>query len=51
MWYDGRFPQVAGLSFVFDVRRPPGSRITSVEVAGAAGTVAPVMEGRIVRED
>ena len=51
VWYDGRFPQVAGLSFVFDVRRPPGSRITSVEVAGAAGTVAPVMEGRIVRED
>ena len=99
---DGRFPQVAGLSFAFDVRRPPGSRVTRIEVAGApideartctvatndfmhtggdgytvlgsgeilidaasgdtmanhlidyvraAGTVAPVMEGRIVRED
>ncbi len=99
---DGRFPQVAGLSFAFDVRRPSGSRITRVEVGGAplepgrvyrvatndfmytggdgytafesaevlidaasgdtmanhlidhvraAGTVAPVIEGRIIRED
>ena len=99
---DGRFPQVAGLSFSFDVRRPPGSRVTRIEVAGApldeartytvatndfmhtggdgytvlgsgeilidaasgdtmanhlieyvraAGTVAPVIEGRIIRED
>ena len=99
---DGRFPQVAGLSFVFDARRPPGSRITRAEASGeplapdrvyrvatndfmftggdgytafesaevivdaasgdtmanhlidyvrAAGTVAPVIEGRIVRED
>ena len=99
---DGRFPQVAGLSFAFDVRRPPGSRVTRIEVAGApiyedrtytvatndfmhtggdgytvlesgeilidaasgdtmanhlieyvraAGTVAPVIEGRIIRED
>ena len=98
----GRFPQVAGLSFSFDVRRPPGSRVTRIEVAGApldeartytvatndfmhtggdgytvlgsgeilidaasgdtmanhlieyvraAGTVAPVIEGRIIRED
>ena len=99
---DGRFPQVAGLRFAFDVRRPPGSRITRAEAGGAplqagrvyrvatndfmytggdgytafefaevlvdaasgdtmanhlidyvraAGTVAPVIEGRIVRED
>ena len=99
---DGRFPQVAGLSFAFDARRPPGARITRAEVGGeplaadrvyrvatndfmftggdgytafesaevivdaasgdtmanhlidyvrAAGTVAPVIEGRIVRED
>ncbi|MCY4467567.1 MAG: 5'-nucleotidase C-terminal domain-containing protein [Thiotrichales bacterium] len=99
---DGRFPQVAGLSFAFDVRRPSGSRITRVEVGGAplepgrvyrvatndfmytggdgytafksaevlidatsgdtmanhlidyvrtAGSVAPVIEGRIIRED
>ena len=99
---DGRFPQVAGLSFAFDARRPPGSRITRAEVGGAplepgrvyrvatndfmytggdgytalesaealidaasgdtmanhlidyvraAGTVAPVIEGRIIRED
>ena len=99
---DGRFPQVAGLRFAFDVRRPSGSRITRVEVGGAplepgrvyrvatndfmytggdgytafesaevlidaasgdtmanhvidyvrtAGSVAPVVEGRIIRED
>jgi 5'-nucleotidase len=30
----GRFPQVSGLRFTFDVRRPPGSRVVSVEVGG-----------------
>ncbi len=29
---DGRFPQVAGVNFAFDARRPPGSRITRIEV-------------------
>ena len=99
---DGRFPHVAGLSFAFDARRPPGSRITRIDVGGepleagkvyrvatndfmytggdgytalqaaevlidaasgdtmanhlirhvrAAGAVAPILEGRIVRED
>jgi 5'-nucleotidase len=28
----GRFPQVAGLRFVWDLAQPPGSRIVSVEV-------------------
>ncbi|MDT4896022.1 MAG: 5-nucleotidase / UDP-sugar diphosphatase [Acidobacteriota bacterium] len=28
----GRFPQVSGVRFVFDARRAPGSRITSIEV-------------------
>ena len=32
----GRFPQVSGLSFAFDPRRPAGSRITRVTVGGAA---------------
>jgi 5'-nucleotidase len=30
----GRFPQVSGLRFTFDARRPAGSRVTSVEVNG-----------------
>jgi 5'-nucleotidase len=30
----GRFPQVSGVRFVFDARRPAGSRITSIEVGG-----------------
>ena len=98
----GRFPQVSGLAFTFDARRPAGERVTSVTVgdvpledgrsytlatndflarggddyrvfkagevlidsasgelmAGqlidhiiAAGTVSPVIEGRIARED
>jgi 2',3'-cyclic-nucleotide 2'-phosphodiesterase (5'-nucleotidase family) len=31
---DGRFPQVSGLSFEFDMARPPRSRVVSVLVAG-----------------
>jgi 5'-nucleotidase len=30
----GRFPQVSGLRFTFDARKPAGSRVTSVEVNG-----------------
>ncbi|HKQ99285.1 MAG TPA: bifunctional UDP-sugar hydrolase/5'-nucleotidase [Pyrinomonadaceae bacterium] len=30
----GRFPQVSGVRFTFDARRPAGSRLTSVEVGG-----------------
>ncbi len=30
----GRFPQVAGLRFTFDARRPPGSRVVDVTVNG-----------------
>lgn len=30
----GRFPQVAGIRFVFDVRRAPGSRLVEVSVNG-----------------
>lgn len=30
----GRFPQVSGVRFVFDARRPPGSRVISAEVNG-----------------
>ena len=98
----GRFPQVSGLAFSFDGRKPPGARVTRVTVGGvlledgrtytlatndflarggddyrvfkaaevlvdsasgslmagqlidhivAAGTVAPVIEGRITRLD
>lgn len=31
----GRFPQVAGMSYVFDVAQPAGSRISDVKVGGA----------------
>jgi len=31
---EGRFPQVSGLRFVFDGRRPAGSRVVSVSVNG-----------------
>ncbi len=30
----GRFPQVSGIRYVFDPRRPPGSRLVSVTVNG-----------------
>jgi 5'-nucleotidase len=33
---DGRFPQVSGLEFTYDARRPVGSRVTSIEVGGKA---------------
>ncbi len=31
---DGRFPQVSGMEFTFDGRRPAGNRVTSVTVGG-----------------
>ena len=31
----GRFPQVSGLAFAFDVRLPPGERVTRITVSGA----------------
>ncbi len=30
----GRFPQVSGVRFTFDARKPAGSRVTSIEVGG-----------------
>jgi len=39
----GRFPQVAGLRYAFDPRRPAGGRILSVEVADGAGGFRPVV--------
>ncbi|UHA75065.1 bifunctional metallophosphatase/5'-nucleotidase [Paenibacillus sp. 481] len=32
----GRFPQVGGMSFTFDVKQPAGSRVTDVKVGGKA---------------
>jgi 5'-nucleotidase/UDP-sugar diphosphatase len=40
----GRFPQVSGIALQFDLSREPGSRVTSMQVAGAA-----VDESRIYR--
>jgi len=31
---NGRFPQVSGFSFIFDVNRPVGSRVTSITMNG-----------------
>ncbi|MEL7639086.1 MAG: bifunctional metallophosphatase/5'-nucleotidase [Solidesulfovibrio sp.] len=36
----GRFPQVAGIRFAYDLARPVGKRVTGVEVADAAGRFA-----------
>jgi 5'-nucleotidase/UDP-sugar diphosphatase len=38
----GRFPQVAGLRYVFDPAKPEGARILSVEVRDAGGAFRPV---------
>ncbi|WP_374018507.1 5'-nucleotidase C-terminal domain-containing protein [Paenibacillus thiaminolyticus] len=32
----GRFPQIAGMSFAFDMKQPKGSRVTGVKVGGKA---------------
>jgi 2',3'-cyclic-nucleotide 2'-phosphodiesterase (5'-nucleotidase family) len=41
---NGRFPQVSGLCFTYDIALPAGSRVTSAVVADAAGncTATPV---------
>jgi 2',3'-cyclic-nucleotide 2'-phosphodiesterase (5'-nucleotidase family)/predicted AlkP superfamily phosphohydrolase/phosphomutase len=40
---NGRFPQVSGLCFTYDITAPAGSRVTSVTRAGASGcTTDPV---------
>ena len=40
----GRFPQVSGIAVTFDLARPPGSRIITMQVGGA-----PLDESRIYR--
>ena len=35
---DGRFPQVSGLCFTYDIAAPVGSRVTAAVMADAAGT-------------
>ena len=41
---DGRFPQVSGLCFTYDIAQPVGSRVTSAVLADASGncTATPV---------
>jgi 5'-nucleotidase len=39
---DGRFPQVAGMRFVFDTERPAGDRILSVDIKNADGSFSPI---------
>jgi 2',3'-cyclic-nucleotide 2'-phosphodiesterase (5'-nucleotidase family) len=42
---DGRFPQVSGLCFTYDITAPAGSRVTSAVMADASGncTATPVI--------
>lgn len=40
----GRFPQVAGIRYVWDPKAEPGSRVVSVEVLGDEGTYGPLVE-------
>lgn len=42
----GRFPQLAGLRFTADATRPPGERVTAVEVEAAPGDWRPLEPGR-----
>ena len=42
----GRFPQVAGLKFTFDLSQPAGSRVSDVMVA-EGDTFAPIDEGKM----
>ena len=44
----GRFPQVAGIRFVWDPAAPSGSRVRSVEVAQGSGFM-PLDPGRVYR--
>ena len=44
----GRFPQVAGIRFVWDPTAPPGSRVRAVEVA-QGGAFAALDPGRVYR--
>ncbi len=43
----GRFPQVAGLSYTFDVKAEPGSRISDVMVVAQDGSTRPIGEGNL----
>lgn len=45
----GRFPQVAGLRFSFDVRQPAGSRIVKVEVRSEGDAWAPLDPAKTYR--
>jgi 5'-nucleotidase len=38
----GRFPQVAGLTYAFDVSQPAGQRVSDVMVIGPDGTATPL---------
>jgi 5'-nucleotidase len=41
---NGRFPQVSGIRYTFDVSQEPGSRIVSVDVLGEDGSYSPIDE-------
>ncbi|MGI9480121.1 MAG: bifunctional metallophosphatase/5'-nucleotidase [Hyphomicrobiaceae bacterium] len=43
----GRFPQVAGLRFVFDRNAAPGQRVSAVMVTNEAGELSPIDPDRV----
>ena len=40
----GRFPQVAGLKYAFDLKKPAGERVSDVQVKGEGDSWAPIDE-------
>jgi 5'-nucleotidase len=45
----GRFPQVAGMRYVWDPASPPGKRIVAVEVREPDGSFRPIDPGRVYK--
>ena len=46
---EGRFPQVSGLFFIYDVGRPVGNRVTEIKVGAHKDTAVPIDMARKYR--
>lgn len=45
----GRFPQVAGMSYTWDPKAPPGSRVVEIRVASSTGALQPIDPASLYR--